>query len=127
MDSPTQSLGRRGEALACRLLKKARLKILARNYRCPAGEIDIIALDPTTRKADGAETIVFVEVKTRATVGKASPAIAVDAHKRAQIEAAARYYLRHHPARAYRTRYDIVAIVLAPDAEPDIRHISNAF
>jgi len=128
--TPTKALGNRGEDLACRFLKKAGLKILARNYRCPTGEIDIIALDPATRKTDAhTETIVFVEVKTRSTAAKASPATAVDARKRNQIRKAARYYLRHYPAAGLLTRYDIVAVVIEPNRhqKPDIRHIKHAF
>jgi len=179
-ETPTKALGDRGEALARRFLKKAGLQILATNYRCPAGEIDIIALDPSTRQTPaGAETIVFVEVKTRsagkarangkstsvsgvgesvggkdaeagdvrassmqadaasgdrsqhdaekAFVIRSSPATAVDARKRGQIKKTAAYYLRHYPAAGMPTRYDIVAIVLPKDGEPDIRHIKHAF
>ena len=60
-------LGRRGEKLAAKALKRAGMKILARNYRCPAGEADLIALDRSTRRQSGAETIVFAEVKTRSS------------------------------------------------------------
>jgi putative endonuclease len=125
--SPTKLLGNRGEAAACRCLKKAGMKILARNYRCPGGEIDIIALDPSTRRTTQAETIVFVEVKTRAAETPAGPASAIDAHKRKQVVQAARYYLRHHPAKGYLTRYDAVAVIIPPGQEPTVRHIPNAF
>ncbi len=126
-EAATKALGRRGEDLACRLLKKARLKILARNYRCPGGEIDIIALDTSTRRNGKPETIVFVEVKTRSTETPAGPESAVDAHKRKQVTKAARYYLRHHPTKGYSTRYDVVAVVIEPGQKPAIRHIPNAF
>jgi len=126
-ESPTKALGNRGEAAACRCLKKAGMKILARNYRCPGGEIDIIALDPSTRRTTQAETIVFVEVKTRATETPAGPASAIDAHKRKQVVHAAQYYLRHHPAKGYLTRYDAVAVIIPPGRKPTVRHIPNAF
>jgi putative endonuclease len=127
--SPTKALGNRGEHAACRFLKKAGMKILARNYRCPGGEIDIIALDPSTRRTRHAETIVFVEVKTRATETPAGPLSAIDAHKRSQVKKAAQYYLRHHPAKGYLTRYDAVAVIIPPGKkqEPAVRHIPNAF
>jgi len=127
--SPTKALGNRGEDAACRCLKKAGMKILARNYRCPGGEIDIIALDPSTRRTSQAETIVFVEVKTRATETPAGPASAIDAHKRKQVIHAAQYYLRHHPAKGYLTRYDVVAVIIPPGKKikPAVRHIPNAF
>jgi putative endonuclease len=125
--SPTKALGNRGETAACRCLKKAGMKILARNYRCPGGEIDIIALDPSTRRDAQAETIVFVEVKTRASETPAGPASAIDAHKRKQVVQAGRYYLRHHPAKGYLTRYDVVAVIAPPGQKPKVRHIPNAF
>ena len=51
-------LGARGERLAKRFLKRRGLKILATNYRCPAGEADLIVLDRSTRKDFGAATVV---------------------------------------------------------------------
>ena len=119
--------GQQGEALACRFLRRNGLKVLARNYRCPRGEIDLIALDRSTRKALGAETIVFVEVKTRTAEAGTAPEAAVDARKRRQIAAAAEYYLARHDTAGYRVRYDIVAVVLSPGRPPEIRHSPDAF
>ena len=126
-NSASQPLGPRGETLACRFLRKAGMKVLARNYRCPAGEVDLIALDRSTRKTQRAETIVFVEVKTRASDRYASPAAAVDSRKADQVRSAAAYYIAHHPTAGYRTRYDIVAVVLPDDAQPQVRHLPDAF
>jgi len=126
-ENPTKALGQRGEQAAARFLKKSGLKILARNYRCPGGEIDLIALDTSTGRNGKPETIVFVEVKTRSTETPAGPESAVGAHKRKQVKKAARYYLRHHPADGYQTRYDVVAVVIEPGQNPAIRHMPNAF
>ncbi len=123
----TKPLGPRGEALARRSLRRAGLKVLARNYRCPAGEIDLIALDRSTRAATGAETIVFIEVKTRSGSGLAEPEAAVDARKRRQVRRVADYYLAHHPAASYAVRFDIVSVVCREGAKPRIRHIPDAF
>jgi putative endonuclease len=120
-------LGQQGEDLAGRFLRRGGMKILARNYRCPAGEIDLIALDRSTSKPLGAETIVFVEVKTRSGTGLAGPEAAVDASKRARVRHAADYYLHRHDTEGYRVRYDVVAIVLAGGKDPEIRHIPGAF
>ncbi|MDP6636166.1 MAG: YraN family protein [Phycisphaerae bacterium] len=122
-----KSLGQRGENLAARTLKRKGMKILAANYRCPSGEIDIIALDRSTRRDSGRETIVFVEVKTRSDDAYNAPESAVDARKRRRIRKAARYYLSHYPTRQYAVRYDIVAIVAPRDAKPRIKHIEAAF
>jgi len=122
-----ESLGARGERLAGRTLKRKGMKILARNYRCPSGEIDIIALDRSTRRESGRETIVFVEVKTRSDDSYNAPESSVDARKRRRIRKAARYYLRHYPTDQHAVRYDIVSIVAPGDAKPRIKHICGAF
>jgi putative endonuclease len=125
--SARSELGTRGETLARNFLKKLRYKVLGENYRCPSGEIDLITLDPTTLKVTGAETIVFVEVKTRSPGQAVAPQAAVNSAKQHQIKSAAGYYLRTHDAEGFATRYDIVAIVLADGQEPQIEHLKNAF
>lgn len=120
-------LGRQGELLARRLCRRRGLKILADNYRCPAGEIDLIALDPFARNPDGLETIVFVEVKTRRSDQYTSPASAVDDAKRRHIRKAASYYLAHRNAQDYPTRFDIVAIVIPDGQDPEITYLQDAF
>ena len=80
------SAGRRAEDLCADLMGRAGLEVLARNWRCRLGEIDLIA-------RDGA-TLVFVEVRRRASsrvFGGAAESI--DAAKRRRIAAAARHYL----------------------------------
>ena len=124
---PEKTLGRHGEKLAARALKRKGMKLLATNYRCPSGEIDIIALDRSTRRDSGRETIVFVEVKTRSDDSYNTPESAVNASKRRQIRKAARYYLSHHPTDQYAVRYDIVAIVAPRDSKAQIKHIAGAF
>ncbi|RPI60957.1 MAG: YraN family protein [Planctomycetaceae bacterium] len=120
-------LGPVGEKLACKFLRKAGMKILATNYRCPSGEIDIIALDKSTRKAGGCETIVFVEVKTRNNDAYTDPQSAVDSDKRRRIRKAATYYLSTRDTSGFAVRYDIIAIVAKPGQEPKITHIPAAF
>lgn len=119
-------LGRQGEDLARRLLRRRGMKILARNYRCAAGEIDLIALDESTR-ASGAETIAFVEVKTRSSDRHTDPEAAVDAEKRRHMKKAAETYLARRDAGGLNVRFDIVAVVARPGARPQVRYIPNAF
>lgn len=121
------SLGAAGENLARRFLKKAGLKILAANYRCPVGEADLLALDVSTRRRCGVETIVVVEVKTRSDDHYTSPEAAVDARKREKLRKVARYYTAARDAREYNVRFDIVSIVLRPGEKPQIKHIIDAF
>ncbi len=117
---PAHALGERGEDHAARFLRKAGLKVLARNYRCDAGEIDIIALHH--------ETLVFVEVKTRSSDASVLPEAAVDKDKQAHIRAVARHYLAAHPqARRFDTRYDIISIVWPHGESPTTRHLEGAF
>ena len=79
------SLGKKGEELAIAQLKALKYKILERNFKCPLGEIDIIARDKNT--------LVFVEVKTRATRDFGGPAAAVDWRKQRQLSKVALTYL----------------------------------
>ncbi len=119
--------GPAGERLAARHLRRAGCKILARNYRCPVGEADIIVLDTSTKAEWGAESIAFVEVKTRASDEGVAPESAVDRRKRQQLLRVARYYLAHHDTEDRRVRFDVVAVVLPAGGRPEIRHIPDAF
>ena len=117
---PAHALGERGERQAAKFLRKAGLKVLAGNYRCDAGEIDIIALDH--------ETLVFVEVKTRSSDASVLPEASVDTDKKKHIRAVARHYLAAHPqARRFQTRYDTISIVWPAGESPTIRHLVGAF
>ncbi|RKY27241.1 MAG: YraN family protein [Planctomycetota bacterium] len=120
---PDGQLGPRGEKLACRYLRRAGMKILARNYRCPAGEADILALD----RIGAEQVLVFVEVKTRSGRRYTEPESAVNAAKQRKLRGIANYYLAAHQARVLAVRFDVVAIVIPPGGKPDIRHIPGAF
>ena len=112
-------LGRRGERLAEKTLKAAGCRILARNYRCPAGEADLIGLL--------GDTLVFAEVKTRSDDTYTTPQAAVDSAKRDRYRKVARYYLQQIGRDDLTVRFDVVAIVLRPGEKPQIRHIPDAF
>lgn len=112
-------IGRKGEKLARAFLKKQGYKILAKNYTCPAGEIDLIALD--------GRTIAFVEVKSRQETGHADPEDTVTRAKRRKLTQVARYWLSQRHADTYACRFDVVAITFAEDARPVIRHTIDAF
>lgn len=114
-----QSLGQLGENLAAGTLKKAGCHILARNYTCPAGEVDLVALD--------GETIVFAEVKTRSCDKYTDPQSAVDGVKQNRYRRAARYYQQQTRSGHRSVRFDVVAIVIHPGEKPKIKHIRDAF
>jgi putative endonuclease len=93
-------LGKRGEQLAAEHLEAAGYEVLERNYRCRAGEIDLIARD--------ADTIVFVEVKARR--GAFNPLEAVDSRKQAQISRVAFDYFLKLRIAGGAARFDVIAV-----------------
>ena len=114
-------LGQRGEAFACRYLKRQRYTIVARQDRSKLGEIDIVAVQD--------RTIVFVEVKTRASDEKGSPDQAVDQEKQQRLTRAALAYMRRHDLLDNcAARFDVISLVWPADAKrPEVRHFENAF
>jgi putative endonuclease len=98
--------GRMGEDLAHRYLRDHGCTVVARNYRTRSGsgEIDLVVWH--------GDTLVFVEVKTRATAEFGEPDRAVDAEKRQHLQHAATDYARRANVDWTRTRFDIVSIVL---------------
>jgi putative endonuclease len=91
--------GRAGEDAAAALLEAHGYRIVGRNVRLPGGEIDIIARD--------GDTVVFVEVKARASASYGSAAGAVHARKRATLRAVASDWLQIAAPRAH-ARFDVV-------------------
>jgi putative endonuclease len=91
--------GRAGEDAAAALLKAHGYRIVGRNVRLPGGEVDIIARD--------GDTVVFVEVKARASAAYGSAVRAVDARKRATLRALASDWLQIAAPRA-KARFDVV-------------------
>lgn len=111
-------LGERGENVAAKYLRNKGYKIITRNFRCPVGEIDIIA-------RDGA-MLVFVEVKTR-TLDDPTPEEQINADKQHQLTKAGRYYLSRYGTPQPAARFDVIAIVWPRGHEPQIRHHKHAF
>ena len=118
----TDRIGRWGEEQAEKQLRALGWKLLGRRVRAGRrGEIDLLFRE--------GETLVFVEVKTRATEEFGAPATAVDRAKRLQLSHAAVAYLRQLRVKPRYFRFDVVEVIGHPDkAEPPIlRHIVNAF
>ncbi|MBI4234640.1 MAG: YraN family protein [Chloroflexi bacterium] len=88
MPGTWDSLGARGEEAACGFLTRRGYTILARNFRCREGEIDIVA-----RKE---EVLVFVEVRTRRSRTFGGPEESVTRAKEGRLVAAANRYLQEH-------------------------------
>ncbi len=116
-DDGARSLGLRGERAAARHLKRGHHRIIARNYRAPVGEIDLITTE--------GDTIVFVEVKTRTSEEAEDSAEAVRLHQWVQIERAARYFLMERNAGSRPCRFDLVTVVWPPRGSPQIEHFKD--
>lgn len=112
------SLGRYGEDAAATYLVARGYRIIARNFRTPVGEIDIIA--------QSSRILIFAEVKTRRTLHFGSPQEAVGPRKQRQIIRSAQWYLSTGQHRGLQPRFDVIAILLLPSG-PQIEHIVNAF
>ena len=110
-----------GEALAAEYLRKKRYAILACNYRCKFGEIDLIAAN---RKF-----LVFVEVKLRKTARFGEARDFVTAEKQRRLRTTAMVWLQSNPDRR-QPRFDVIEIY-APEGvetrEPEIVHWEDAF
>lgn len=99
-------LGRSGERLAAMWLESHGYRVTDQNWRCPYGELDVIAEEQGE--------IVFVEVKTRRGERMGAPEEAVTATKRRRLVASALAYLMEHGAEERPYRIDVIAVDLAP-------------
>ena len=100
-------LGQQGEDAAAVLLQRNGFAILARNWRCREGEIDIIA------RGDG--IVICCEGKTRSGEGWGSAAAAVTAVKLRRLRLLARLWLAQSAARADVVRFDVVCVTVSAD------------
>ncbi len=112
------SKGRLGEDAAASFLTKEGYKIVERNFRCPLGEIDIVAVDKGV--------LVFVEVKTRSSNKFGLPEEAVNRRKQHQMTKAAQFYISRKKLFNSPARFDVVAVILSGE-KIDVRVIRNAF
>ncbi len=99
-----RATGERGEDLAAHYLERAGLSIVERNYRCKAGEIDVVALD--------GEELVFAEVRTRSGAAFGTPEDSITARKRRKMAECAFSYLAERGAHGRSWRIDLVAVEL---------------
>ena len=118
MSDATKKLGNTGENLAATFLENHGYKILEKNFRIRAAEIDIIAQKDNT--------IIFVEVKTRSNIRKGTPAEAVNLHKQKKIIEAASVFLQDEKYFDSACRFDVIEILKTGNAFK-VNHIENAF
>jgi putative endonuclease len=108
-----------GEKLASDFLEKRGYRILEANYRCPEGEIDLVAKHK--------DYLVFIEVKTRRSLEFGMPEESITAAKKERLKAVAYHYQQNHSDLPPSWRIDVVAIELDKKGKPSrIEIIENA-
>lgn len=115
-----QALGRWGEDLAAQHLASEGYELLARNWRCRAGELDIVAR--------GGDVLAFVEVKTRSGLAFGEPSEAVTAVKARRIHVLAFQWLAEcRPPGRHELRFDVISVIRRPPEQPELLHLKAAF
>lgn len=104
--------------MAAEVLRRRGWRILARNYRCPLGELDLVALD--------GDVVVFVEVKTRRGSRAGSALEAVGPGKRRRLLRLARYFLAVHGLTGRDCRFDVICLTVVP-GRARVAVLRNAF
>ena len=112
-------LGQWGEDLAVQHLQQAGYEVLARNWRCRDGEIDIVAR--------AGPVLCFVEVKTRSGLAFGEPAEAVTWQKAQRLRLLAGRWLSAHRSPGWSDlRFDVVSVLRTPQG-PTVTHLEGAF
>lgn len=118
----SELLGRWGEDLAAEFLRKKKYRLVACNYRCRFGEIDLIV--------ENKKFLVFVEVKLRKSPKFAQAMEFVDQRKQERLKQTAAMYLAQQEDAGKQPRFDVVEIY-APEGlqtkKPVIQHMEDAF
>ena len=118
MSTVRQRIGDLGEKAAEEMLAALGYRIVARKHRCPRGEVDLVA--------EQGDLLVFVEVRTRASVVFGAPEETVGAAKQQRLVRAARDFLARWRGPPRSARFDVVAVVDEP-AGPRLTHFPGAF
>ena len=110
--------GRQGEELAVRYLQENGYLILERNFRCPLGEMDIVA-----RHGD---ILVFVEVRSRRSEVYGEPLESIGIVKQKKLSRIALYYLQKHNLQGQKARFDVLGVKIQPGGH-EIHIVRDAF
>jgi putative endonuclease len=110
-----RELGRFGEAYAARHLVDGGMVVLDRNWRCEAGEIDLVLRDGTV--------LVVCEVKTRSSEAFGSPLEGVTERKAARLRRLAAHWLAEHDLRPPHVRIDLVGVLMPAGGSPVVEHV----
>lgn len=112
-------VGRRGEAAAELRYVARGYRVVARNWRCPVGELDLVF-------ARG-RTLVICEVKTRRGARFGGGYEAVDGRKRRKLRALAEVFLQRTGAGTLSVRFDVASVWLRPDGSAAVEIFEDAF
>ncbi len=112
-----RELGRFGEAYAARHLVEQGMVLLDRNWRCDAGEIDLVLRD--------GRVLVICEVKTRSSNAYGSPLEGVSEVKASRLRRLAARWLAEHQLRPDDVRIDLVGVLAPPGRTPRVDHVSG--
>jgi putative endonuclease len=122
MGKHNQNIGAWGENLTAEYLIRNGYSILDRNYRTPAGEIDLVTL----KKVNDEPCLAFIEVKTRTNLSNGYPEESVTSEKWLRILEATDHYLENHLEYEYDWRIDVIAIqIYSSTSEVELRHFEN--
>lgn len=110
-------LAKLGEDRAAGYVEDIGWEVVERNWRCRAGELDIVAREPRT------DTLVFIEVKTRSGLGYGTPLEAITPAKVARLRGLAVAWLQEHGVRARRLRVDAIGILMPGSEEMQLTHV----
>ena len=119
MTMQRRAVGAYGERLAARHLTDLGLELLARNWRCSDGEIDLVLRD--------GDEVVFCEVKTRRGAAFGSPAEAIGWRKVRKLRQLAVRWLATSGVHAAQIRFDVVEVRPQPRGRSRVEHIRSAF
>ena len=110
-------LGERGEAIAARHLTRRGMVVLDRNWRCDAGEIDLVLRD--------GRVLVICEVKTRSSTDYGAPLEAIDQRKVDRLRRLAARWLRVHACHPDDVRIDMVGVLAPPGRPAEVEHVEG--
>jgi putative endonuclease len=113
----SDALGRYGEDVAARHLVEHGIVVLERNWRCDAGEIDIIGREGST--------LVICEVKTRRGLGYGTPIEAVTPMKAARLRRLAARWLAERPDRPTQVRFDVIGVLQQGSGAARVEHVRD--
>ena len=116
---PRAAVGRAGEEAALQVYPRNGFRLIARNWRCGLGELDLVV-----RRG---RLLVFCEVKTRSTIALGGGYEAVTWSKRRRLRRLAEAFVSQTPVRPAATRFDVASVHVSRGSAPDVEVYQDAF